>query len=179
MKQKYQKGDLVKVKTYRPQSRCRDIQEVEAIVVRSYNDEFGEKHGFSDYGYNSYTLFFKGEGEHSWFDDEDEIIKLVDSQRLDLLELWNEELEDKKIQESSLEWIFNNYEKLKKEGFSINSYKALWSCFTGKDIDGGVDEHLTCIKNGLTAVDKAKPFLIQNDLVGWLEYCEQIKKLKK
>ena len=170
LQQKFNKGDYVQVAKdlgpYMPhfQNDCK------AIVIGSYADQYG---GSND---GSYTIYIKGSGETSWYDEPQ--LTLIERNRIGLLEEWKVEANKKYKTQSNLDWIFENGPDMlvNAKGASI---QALANCFGLTNLWGNRGEGITWYTNASHTMQLAAPFLLKKDKEGWLKYCEQIKETKE
>jgi len=65
--QKFQHGDHVKILAEMPPWKSHFTCDEEAVVIASYYEQFGG----GDSQKSSYSIHVKGEGEVSWYDDDD------------------------------------------------------------------------------------------------------------
>jgi len=85
-KQKYVKGDLVKIAKNLGPCMKFFISDCEAIVIGSYADRVG-----GDHKKDHYTLHIKGHSQHSWYKEHQ--LTLIAHNQLELLKKWEEEEE--------------------------------------------------------------------------------------
>lgn len=110
-------GDHVKVADDLGPTMSHFTSGVEAIVIGSYADQYGGK------DHSEFTLQLKGHGQSSWYHDHQ--LTLIERNRMDLLEVWKQELEDRKKQEMDLDWIFSPEHAVPDWQLPGNSAQAL------------------------------------------------------
>lgn len=163
--QKFKKGDLVHIAKDLGQGMGHFESDCDVIVAYSYKEQYG--HGSP----NSYGLFFRGQGTVSWYYDNQ--LTLIEANRLDLLQQWEDELNALKMQKSDLDWVFANGAEIAK---NPNSYSmtALASCM---DINlwGVHGEGFAYAHNSRILLVVADHYLLNNDKEGWLELCQNMK----
>lgn len=79
-RQKYHKGDHVKVAKDLGSTMSHFKNDCEAIVISSYKDAFGGSN------ISSYTLFIKDSGECAWYEEEQ--LTLISKREIKLLNKW-------------------------------------------------------------------------------------------
>lgn len=85
IKQKFHKGDQVRIKDLGPSMDHLD-QSQDAIVIASHYDQYeGRLQGKSQY-----SLFIRGTGHVAWYNEKD--LTLIKIRNIDLLEKWEEEM---------------------------------------------------------------------------------------
>jgi hypothetical protein len=98
-KQKFKRGDHIKIADDLGKSMAHFQSGVEGIVIGSYADKYGGK------TIDSYTIHIKGHGQVSWYYENQ--LTLIKKGRIDLLEVWEKEAADLKTKERDLDWIFS------------------------------------------------------------------------
>jgi len=166
MKQKYNKNDLIRVIKELPCYMSHFECDCEAIVLGTYSELC--------YGTDieSYSLYIKGRGDVSWY-KENQLI-LIEVNRGDLLEKWKKEEKEERDIKSDLDWIFANSEEV-LEDFPEASISKLASCFGLTNLWGASGEGFIYYQNFINTIETAKPFLLNKDKLGWLEFCEKHK----
>jgi len=168
-KQKFHKGDHVRVVKNLGPHMSHFSSDCEAVVIGSYKDQFGG----SDT--KSYTLFLKDQGEVSWYDEHQLI--LIQKKRLDLLKQWESALEADNEEKSDLDWIFSHGEDVLDNKYDA-SVSALGKCLGIGDMWGSRGEGIVYFCNSLYVLLLATPYLKKGDKKGWLNRCVRIKKIK-
>lgn len=166
--QKFQKGDLVQVAKDLGQSMSHFTADCRAIVIGSYADQYPQ---YSKTNTKDYTLFLEGEGECSWYGENQ--LTLIESGRLDLLEEWEQEQEDENTKKGDLDWIFTNGAQVLKEGHGA-SVAALAKCFGLTNLWGSRGEGFVYYQNAMGTIELARPFLEAGDKEGWLKHCAEL-----
>lgn len=169
LKQKYNKGDHVRV--VKDLGRCMSHfqSDCEAIIVGSNHDQYcGGKT-------SSYTIYIRGRGEVSWYHEHQ--LKIIEKNRLDLLEQWVADVKNEVNIKSDLNWIFSSGEQVLKDlhGATI---AALARCFGLMNLWGDRGEGIDYYYNANLTINLAKPFLESGDKEAWLAYCEVIKQYR-
>ena len=162
--QEFHKGDLIHVVADLGLCMSHFTSDVDAIVIGSYSDLYGGDDT------NSYALHLKGRGHTSWY-DENQII-LIERQRSDLLEVWEQERNTEIKQKSDLDWIFENGPDVVKTptGASLQSLAnshglgSLW---------GDRGEGITYYTRSMQILEMATPFLLNKDKDGWLSLADE------
>lgn len=165
--QKYKKGDHVQIAKDLGQSMSHFKNDCEAIVIGSYDDQYGG--GNTD----SYTIHIKGAGETSWYYESQ--LELIEANRLDLLTQWEDEAKAEADMKSDLDWIFSHGKEVLK-GAHGSTVAALAKCFGLTDLWGSRGEGITYYSNAIATIAMAEPFLIEGDKKGWLSHCETITR---
>jgi hypothetical protein len=164
--QKFHKGDFVHVAENLGSSMSHFTADIDAIVMGSYRDQFG--HGDT----NCYTLHLKGQGECSWYYENQ--LKLLEKGRLDMLAQWKteEKAELKRLRDK--DWIFAQEWSAEKmpQGASIEVLAADLGC---SNMWGSRGEGINWYENAWATMDHALPFLIAKDKEGWLEYAAKYR----
>jgi len=164
--QKYKKGDHVQVAKDLGQCMSHFQSDCEAIVIDSYADQYGGSNT------DSYTIHIKGSGRVSWYEEHQ--LKIIQPDRLDLLDSWEVEANQEADMKSDLDWIFNNGKEAleKTHGATVS---ALAECFGLTNLWGSNGEGINYYSNSMATIQMAKPFLESGDKQGWLKFCENIK----
>lgn len=163
--QKYHKGDHVQVAKDLGESMSHFTSDCEAIVIGSYTDQYGGGRESS-----SYTLHLKGRGQSSWYDEWQ--LELIEANRLDLLEQWEEELKQDEAMKSDLDWIFSHGRDVLKSA-SGATVEALAKGLGCTNLWGSRGEGITYYQNALFVLGIAKPYLEGGDKEGWLKLCAE------
>lgn len=165
IKQKFNRGDLVHVAKDLGECMSHFTADVDAIVLYSYGDEYGEPGSGGGYG-----LHLKDHGQCAWYEENQ--LALIDRNRSDLLEQWKREEKELQDKQSDLDWVFSNYDPKGMPGCSI---QALADCLDIGSLWGsrgeGVDYHF----NALTILGLAEPYLETGDKAGWIAWAEDWK----
>ena len=163
--QKFHRGDLVHVaKDLGPMMR-HFTNDVDAVVIGSYRDQYGGNN------IRSYTLHLKGHGECSWYEEGQ--LELLEANRADLLDQWRAECDADDKLKSNLDWIFAHGPEL-MESASGASIAALAECIGITNLWGSHGEGLAYYENSMRVLTIAVPYLMQKDKAGWLELCKSI-----
>ena len=168
-KQKFSKGDYIKIDEDLGKSMSHFQSGCEAIVIGSYKDQYGGSN------IKSYTLHIKGGGQTSWYYEHQ--LTLIEANRLDLLEQW---VADRKLDDdmkSDLDWIFEHGPEV-LAGQHPASVPALANCFGLTNLWGSHGEGITYDHNARGTLWLAKPFLECGDRQGWLDYCVELRAMK-
>ena len=163
--QKYNKGDHVRVAKDLGEFMSHFKSDCEAIVIGSYNDEYGGGNT------KSYTIHIKGDCEVSWYYENQ--LMLIEAGRIDLLEQWEEEEKQESDMKSDLNWIFDHGKEvlLNPHGSTIST---LAKSFGLTNLWGSRGEGITYYSNVISTLAMASPFLESGDKKGWLNYCKMI-----
>jgi len=166
-KQKFQKGDYVRVAKDLGPCMTHFESDCDAIVIGSYSDQY------SGDDIKSYTIYIEGHDETSWYYEGQ--LTLKEKNRLDILSKWKKEAKEIYKLESDLDWIFSHGDDILKS-VSGSSVEALASCLGLTDLWGSKGEGFTYYSNAYAVLGIAKPFLEKNDKNGWLGKCNEIKE---
>ena len=166
-KQKFQKGDYVRVAKDLGPCMTHFKKDCDAVVIGSYADQY------SGDDIESYTIYIEGHDEISWYHEWQ--LTLKEKNRLDILSKWKKEKKKIDQLESDLDWIFSHGDDVLKSA-SGSSVNALASCLGLTDLWGSKGEGLTYYSNAYAILNLAMPFLDKNDKKGWLEKCNEIKE---
>ena len=154
--QKYHKGDLVRV--------AKDL--CDAIVMYTYK----ERYGGDSRQEKSYCIHIKGKGQTSWYNEQQ--LELIERNRLDLLQQWENEEEKEKKLHSDLDWIFANGNDVLHEA-SGATIGALATCLGVSNLWGSHGEGFVYYQNAMAILSLAKPFLESGDKTGWLAFADK------
>ena len=167
-KQKFNKGSLVRVAKNLGSSMSHFQSDCDAIIIGSYADQFGGE------DVKSYTIYIKGSGETSWYNEHQ--LELIEENRSDLLENWKKEKKKENDLHSNLDWIFENGQQVLKsaDGATVSS---LAKCLGVDNLWGSNGEGFVYYQNAMNILSIAKPYLEKNDKNGWLKFVEE--KFKK
>ena len=165
--QKYKKGDLVHVDKDLGTAMSHFTNDVDAVVIGSYKDQYGG----SDT--ESFTLYIKGQGETSWYEEHQ--LTLIEHNRLDILKTWEEQEKAEEKQKSDLDWIFKNGKDVLKSTHGA-SVSALAKCLGCSNLWGSSGEGFVYYQNAMTVMAMAKPFLEKTDKDGWLDFSKKIQE---
>lgn len=167
-KQKFQRGDYVKITKDLGVGMGHFTSDCEAIIIGSYADQFGG----SDI--KSYKIFIKGGGEVSWYHEWQ--LELIEKSRIDILEKWEKEEEEKFERESSIDWIFQNGKDVAANP-SGASIQGLANCIKPNfNLWGSRGEGYVYYQNVAMLHMLASPFLINGDKQGWIEFVQALKR---
>jgi len=162
-KQKFHKYDHVKIDKDLGPTMSHFASNVEAIVMGSYEDQFGGGNT------ESYTLFIKGCGEVSWYKERQ--LTLIEKNAKKLYREWRTEQKKKIEQLSNLDWIFQNGKEV-AEICPGPTVVALGKNLGINEMWGPRGEGYVYFKNATTVLDMADPFLKTGDKDGWLDFCK-------
>ena len=166
MTQKFQKGDLVHVAKDLGQSMSHFTNDIDAIVIGSYNDQYGGGDT------TSYTLHLKGSGQCSWYYEDQ--LELIERNRCDLLDAWEAEKEAERKQKSDIDWIFEHGPEVLKSAHGA-TIETLGRGVGITNLWGSHGEGLAYYENAMTIMAVAGPFLEKKDKAGWLAFCQTVK----
>lgn len=169
MKQKFHKGDLIRVAKDLGQSMSHFTNDCDAIVMGSYYDFYG---GSPESKNHQYQLHIKNHGTCSWYNESQ--LTLIESNRLDLLQQWEIEKEKEREEKSNLDWIFANGKEVYEKIYSA-SIEALGKCLGINNLWGSRGEGFVYYENAFKIRALAKHFLLINDKDGWLTFSNFIK----
>jgi hypothetical protein len=169
-KQKFHKGDLVHVAKDLGPYMEHFTNDIDAIVLGSYNDQFGGG------DIKSYSLHLKGKGHSSWYYESQ--LTLLENNRPDLLNQWEAEAEAEIKIKSDLDWIFSHGQEVLDQGWEA-SVQALANCFGLINLWGNHGEGFIYFENATITLALAEPYLKTNDKIGWLSLCKGIKQKSK
>lgn len=162
-KQRFHRGDLVRIADDLGPTRTHFACAQDAIVVSSFLEQYG---GSEDHT-PEYTLFLRNQGEVSWY--EEEYLTMVAPDQRDLLKQWRQELQDTRKQQSDLDWIFTHGSF--KDECPGASVEALARCLGIANLWGSRGEGFTYYENALKIIAMASPYLEHHDKAGWLAFC--------
>lgn len=163
--QKYQRGDWVSVAKDLGLLMSHFQADCEAIVIGSYADQYGGSNT------DSYTIHIKGGGKCSWYKEDQ--LTLIESGRLDKLQLWEDEVEAERKQKSDLDWIFSHGQEVLENPHGA-SIQALANCFGLTNLWGSQGEGYVYYENARRTLMMASPYLQLGDKNGWLAHCEKL-----
>ena len=164
--QKFKKGDHVMIAKDLGSSMSHFTNNTEAIVIYSYDDEYGGGNT-KDYG-----IYIKGKGQAAWYREEQ--LTLIEKNRIDLLKKWESEADAESKLKSDLDWIFANGKHV-LENTHGSSISALAECFGLTNLWGSHGEGFVYYQNAMQTLLMAKPYLEKNDKIGWLTFCKELK----
>lgn len=168
MKQKFQKGDLVRIAKNLGSSMSHFTADCDAIVIGSYADEYGGNDT------KSYTIHIKGHGETSWYQECQ--LTLIANKQIGLLRKWKKEEDSINKLHSDLNWIFKNGLEVCKSATGA-TIESLAKCLGITNLWGSHGEGYVYYSNALAIMALARDYLVNNDKKGWLKFCkETIKK---
>lgn len=167
MKQKFQKGDLVRVAKDLGSTMQHFKSDCDAIVIGSYKDQYGGGEESP-----SYTIHIKGRGRVSWYYESQ--LTLIEKGRLDLIDQWKKEESELGELHGDLDWIFENGEAvlLCASGETVTELakglgvESLW---------GSRGEAFVYYANASYVLSLAEQFLENNDKEGWLKFSTEFK----
>jgi len=165
--QKFNEGDHVMIAKDLGTAMSHFTSDCEAIVIRSYKDQYG---GNND---KSYTLYIKDQGRVSWYEEHQ--LTLIEANRHDLLQQWEDEALKATEQQSDLDWIFAHGTEI-LESASGSTLSALALCLGVTDLWGNRGEGFVYHMNAQKILMMARRYLIAGDKDGWLKWCESVKK---
>lgn len=164
--QRLQKGDLVRVAdNLGPMMRFHESG-VDALVVASYAEQFGGNDT------ETYTLFIKNRGRVSWYYGHQ--LTLVERGRIDMLELWTQQIKAEVALYSDLDWIFEHGSDVLEHKYGA-SCEALFRCVSEESMWGRCGEGFVWAENAGIILAASEPFLRSGDKAGWLEACRVAK----
>lgn len=166
MRQKFHKGDWVRVAKDLGPMMKHFPADCEAIVLGSYADQYGGDER------NSFTLYLKGHGLCAWYYGSQ--LTLIESGRVDKLKNWKDEAEAERKQKSDLDWIFANGPEVAEKPHDA-SIRALAKCFGLTNLWGSNGEGVTYYSNAIGTLELAAPYLKAGDKAGWLARCEVLR----
>jgi hypothetical protein len=169
MTQKFHRGDLVHVAKDLGPAMQHFTADVDAIVIGSYNDQFG--------GHNTkdYSLYLKNHGKVSWYEEWQ--LTLIKKDQQALLEQWREDARKNRKQKSDLDWIFAHGKEIAK-GNNVHgaTITALGRCLGITNLWGSHGEGMTWYINAAKILSHAEEFLETEDKEGWLRYAEEMRR---
>lgn len=165
--QKYHRGDMVKINKEFDGIKSK-FSNKDAIVLYSYKDEYG------GYDVGSYGLHIKDYGFSAWYYEQD--LDLISSNRIDILDEWEKKLSNEIEEQSSLDWVFSNGQRVSKLNWGC-SVDSLAKCLGINDLcpSGEGMEHY---ENSQEILRIAYPFLMIGDKDGYLAFCEKYKSAR-
>jgi len=180
MKQKFHKGDLVRIaKDLGPTMNHFDA-DCEAIIVYSFAEKYG---GGNTKGY---CLCIKNRGKVSWYNEHQ--LTLIKSNQINLLVQWEKEIEEEVNKKGNIDWIFSNGKEVLKYGY-VSSVQTLAGCLNFGDtladylnfgnIWGNHGEGFDLYFNTINILKIARPFLKKGSKEEWLKYCINNKRERK
>lgn len=164
---RFKKGDHVRVAKELGPHMSHFKADCDAIVVGSYAEQFGGEN------HDSYTIFIKGDGEHSWYYGHQ--LTLIESSRSDLLQEWEDERNAEIKQKSDIDWIFANGGAVAANPHGA-SIEALARMFGLDNLWGAAGEGINYYCNARGTMKLATPFLIAGDRAGWEAACVTIRE---
>ena len=164
VEQKFKKGDLVRIV-----KGSRRLWK-KAVVEGSYKDLYGGM-GIT----HDYSLHFKECGRESWYDED--VLKLIEHDRWDLVEKWEEDFQKDRGIKGDLDWIFANGKEVLDDP-KHSSIEALARCFTSMPLDGVSGETFKYIDNCKITLSMAENYLLEGDKEGWLKFCKEIREAR-
>ncbi len=149
----------------------------EAIVVASYDQEYGGRSTptldrNNDPDNTNYTLHLKGRGKSSWYYGHQ--LTLLEADRQDLLQAWEDEEATEALEKGSLDRIFSHGDEVLK-GTHGATVAALAQCCGLTDLWGPHGEGITYMTRSMNVMQQAKPYLAAGDKEGWLKHAEELK----
>ena len=142
----------------------------DAIIIGSYADQFGGK------DIKSYTVYLKGQGQVSWYREHQLI--LIEKNRKDIYDKWEAERQKEIEQKSDINWIFANGKEVINNGYGA-SVITLAKYLNIVNLWGEHGEYFTYSENATLLLEMAKFFLLTNDKIGWLKFCEKARNDRK
>ena len=155
MKQKFVRGDKVRVKDDLGFTHSHFRSGFDAIILGSYADQFGGDNT------NSYTILSCDTGTSiSWYYDEHlEFVEHVGEQEITRID---EEAKKRIKQESDIEWIWDNWPEIRRSLPSMSAV-ALMNHIGIRDPWGQRGEGVTFYANAKFAVELLDPILTARD----------------
>lgn len=165
--ERFHRGDWVRVAKDLGPSMRHFTADCDAIVIGSYADQYGGK------DHDSYTLHLEGRGQSSWYYGSQ--LTMIERNRPDKLQEWEDAAKAVATQKGSLDWIFSNgtHVLTYPHGASI---EALARCFGLNNLWGSCGEGFVYYENATGTLRLATPFLQAGDKAGWLAFCEEIRR---
>lgn len=161
VEQKFKKGDLVRiVKGTRRLGK-------KAVIEGSYKDLYGGGGLTPDY-----CIHFRRYGKEAWYPED--CFQLIQNNRWDLVEKWEEAFQNARGIKGDLDWIFTNGKEVLDDPKSA-SIAALAKCFTDLPLDGVSGETFKYIDNCRVTLSLAENYLLEGDKEGWLKFCKEIR----
>ncbi|MCP4475423.1 MAG: hypothetical protein GY821_12825 [Gammaproteobacteria bacterium] len=167
--QKFNKGDHVQVAKDLGEAMSHFRSGCEAIVIGSYDDQFGGGNT------NSYTIYIKDVGKVSWYFESQ--LELIKTNQYELLECWKVEAKKEADKVSNLDWIFEHGKNVLKCA-KKETVVALAECFGLTNLWGSKGEGFVYYSNAMLVIKIAEPFLKAGDKEGWINYCKTIKNIQ-
>ena len=163
LKQKFQKGDFVRVAKDLGPAMSHFTSDCDAIVLGSYADQYGGKN------ITSFTIHIKAEGRVAWYEEHQ--LTLIEPNRIDMLEIWEREAKEEERMKSDLDWIFENGQNVLKEphGATLIELGRHLGC---PNLWGNSGEGFVYARNAIAILRVAEPFLIAGDKQGYLDTCK-------
>lgn len=170
MTQKFKKGDLVHVAANLGVSMRHFTNDIDAIVLGSYKDQYGTSNT------KDYTLHLKGQGECSWYHESQ--LTLLEANRPDLLAQWEVDKKAEIKQASDIDWIFSQEynDESNLNGASVERLARDLGC---KNMWGSSGEGFVWYENAIATLSHARPFLKNKDKAGWLKYAAEYSTAQK
>jgi hypothetical protein len=173
MSQKFHKGDLVRVADDLGPMMSHFTAGIDAIVIGSYKDQYSGSGGHNE---KEYTLHLKGQGECSWYWENQ--LTLLEKGRTDLLAQWKAEEKAELKRMRDKDWIFSQDWSAEKmpHGASIEVLAADLGC---PNMWGSRGEGINWYENAWATISHAAPFLIAKDKRGWADYAAKFRSTPK
>jgi hypothetical protein len=166
MSQKFHRGDLVHVAKDLGPSMFHFTADVDAIVIGSYQDQYGGGHT------KDYTLYLKGSGECSWYHESQ--LELLETGKHGLLDEWKAAKAAEDKLKGDIDWIFAHGSEVLR-GAHGATVATLAKGVGVTNLWGSHGEGIAYHENAMRVLSLAEPFLERGDKAGWLAFCEQVK----
>lgn len=164
--QKFHRGDFVRVaKDLGPHMR-HFTADCNAIVLGSYADQFGGD------ATDQYALLLEGHGACAWYYEKQ--LTLIDANRGDLLQDWEDKQRRDAEEKSDIDWIFANGKDVIAQGYSA-SLQTLATSFGLHNLWGPRGEGVDYAANAAGTLELARPYLETGDKDGWLARAAEIR----
>lgn len=173
MPQRFHRGDLVRVADDLGPAMAHFPGVGEQAIV--LDEHYDPSTKFRDI----YSLYLQNSGSSAWWDADQ--LTLIESNRLDLLALWEAKHESDRAQRADLDWIFDHGPEVVRDGAEMATIQTLATCL-GLDKDnlsGDHGEGVVYYRHALRIIYLALPFLLNNDKSGWLEFSAKIANTGK
>jgi hypothetical protein len=147
----YKKYDLVHIAKNLGSSMDHFGNDIDAIVLE---------------GDGSYELYLKGRGPCAWYKHNQ--LTLLEHNRKDLLEQWENEANNLEKIQSNIDWIFENGPTFEK-GIPRTCVETLARYLGITNMWGSHGEGFVWYQNAFMTFTIAKPFLMNKDKQGYIE----------
>jgi hypothetical protein len=142
--------------------------DVDAVVIGSYKDQYGGR------GDNQYTLYLKGEGQCSWYYEEQ--LTLISHDGETELAKWKAERLAEGRTKGSSEWIFANGPAILHEAHPATVASLAKDLgLSVDDLWGAHGEGISYWTNAMKVLGLAEPYLRSGDASGWMAFAAEAK----